>query len=228
MIKAIFIDYMGTVKEETNDNGREALRRLSDHSNIRDIHKTNEIWLNEYERLAADSCLDKYRSLDEITAIRLRDFVGKYELKDDPAEIHRLFRDSWVRTQAYPDSQPFLSACTLPVYLISNSSASYVLDGMKFSNLAPFAGIIDCDEVRIYKPHREIFERGLEAAGCSAEEAVHIGDSLTKDYRGATAAGLHAIWLNRNGKTEPEGVRTVKSLLEVPEVIRQLNRGSGA
>ncbi|KAG0165820.1 Haloacid dehalogenase-like hydrolase domain-containing protein 3 [Apophysomyces sp. BC1015] len=49
------------------------------------------------------------------------------------------------------------------------------------------------------KPHSEIFKKALRLVGSSIEpeEALHIGDDETKDYRGALAAGWNAVLLER-------------------------------
>jgi len=47
------------------------------------------------------------------------------------------------------------------------------------------------------KPDPQVFAIALQKHACPAAEAVHIGDSYRADYQGAQAAGLQALWLNR-------------------------------
>lgn len=61
---------------------------------------------------------------------------------------------------------------------------------------------ISC-EVGVEKPAREIFLTALRTAGVSGAEAVHIGDSVAEDVRGAEAAGLRAVWVERPGELWP-------------------------
>jgi putative hydrolase of the HAD superfamily len=49
------------------------------------------------------------------------------------------------------------------------------------------------DQVGSAKPSARIFDFALAAAGCRPAEAVHIGDNLTTDVKGALDAGLGAI-----------------------------------
>jgi FMN phosphatase YigB (HAD superfamily) len=60
-----------------------------------------------------------------------------------------------------------------------------------------------------------IFERALQAVGAAAGEAVMVGNSLEKDVDGATAAGIRAIWVNRNGEPGPSDVLAVRDLCEL-------------
>jgi len=57
---------------------------------------------------------------------------------------------------------------------------------------------ISC-EVGVEKPAAEMFGAALRAAGVAAAEAVHLGDSVTEDVRGAEAVGMHAVWVDRTG-----------------------------
>ena len=52
----------------------------------------------------------------------------------------------------------------------------------------------------------EIFTHTLEGLGIPAAAAVHIGDNLHMDIRGARDAGMTAVWLNRRGGDPVEGV----------------------
>ena len=49
------------------------------------------------------------------------------------------------------------------------------------------------------KPDLVIFHRALEDAGVRAEEAVHLGDNIEKDFIGARNAGMMAYLLETKG-----------------------------
>jgi HAD superfamily hydrolase (TIGR01509 family) len=51
------------------------------------------------------------------------------------------------------------------------------------------------------KPDPAIFRAGLEAAGVTAEEALHVGDS-DDDVKGAEAAGIDVLRIDRGGAGE--------------------------
>ena len=75
----------------------------------------------------------------------------------------------------------------------------------------------------IDKPHPEVFESALRKAGVSAAEAVHVGDGYESDVVGAANAGLHAIYLTRQGATDaPEATAVVRTLGEVPHHVARL------
>lgn len=50
----------------------------------------------------------------------------------------------------------------------------------------------------VEKPNPKIYEIALQKAGNVApEEALHIGDSMWKDYLPAKSVGMHALLLDR-------------------------------
>jgi putative hydrolase of the HAD superfamily len=51
----------------------------------------------------------------------------------------------------------------------------------------------------VEKPDPRIFQHGLERAGCSKHEMLHVGDSVKDDIGGALKAGIRSVWLNREG-----------------------------
>lgn len=44
---------------------------------------------------------------------------------------------------------------------------------------------------------------------------IHIGASLNGDIKGASSVGINAIWINRSGREIPDGVNSVRNLLEI-------------
>jgi 2-haloalkanoic acid dehalogenase type II len=49
------------------------------------------------------------------------------------------------------------------------------------------------------KPDPRIFHIACRELGCAPQEVVHLGDDAELDVRGARAAGMHAVWINRAG-----------------------------
>lgn len=67
------------------------------------------------------------------------------------------------------------------------------------------------------KPHGNIFTHALDAVGVTPARAVHVGDSLHADVRGARQAGMQPLWLQRDGETRRAGA------WDNEEVIHDLN-----
>jgi FMN hydrolase / 5-amino-6-(5-phospho-D-ribitylamino)uracil phosphatase len=77
------------------------------------------------------------------------------------------------------------------------------------------------------KPAPRIFQAALRHAGVEAVESVHVGDHLVDDIQGASAVGMHTIWVNAAGAPLPENTvrpsRTAEQIGDVPERIAELN-----
>ena len=70
------------------------------------------------------------------------------------------------------------------------------------------------------KPDAAIFHTALEQSGTIAEEAVHIGDSVTSDVEGAQAVGIRPVLLDRAGTlTPPPSVPVLRSLSDLPALL---------
>ena len=85
------------------------------------------------------------------------------------------------------------------------------------------------DEVKAFKPMKEMFEKPLRVFNVRPEEAIHIGDTKAEDFEGALRAGMWAVWIN----PEAEGVKRIGERgFEVPsvegilEVLERIKRDS--
>jgi putative hydrolase of the HAD superfamily len=83
-------------------------------------------------------------------------------------------------------------------------------------------------EVGYMKPHKLLFEHALGELGVSGSEALHVGDSLVADVRGAQALGMTAVWrVPRKKLDEPSGIQpdftihTLRELLGLPLLAGQ-------
>lgn len=60
-------------------------------------------------------------------------------------------------------------------------------------------GIVTSAGTGVRKPDPAIFSAALDVAGCSADEAIHVGDTVEEDIAGAGAAGIRALLIDRTG-----------------------------
>lgn len=73
------------------------------------------------------------------------------------------------------------------------------------------------------KPDPQIFRKALQHHGLLPREAVHVGDSLEDDVRGAGKAGLIPIYLMRDqDQDKPEGVVSIHNLTEILSWVKRL------
>ncbi len=121
-----------------------------------------------------------------------------------------------ISFSAFPDSAPALAALRargLATVCVSNWDVS--LSGVlgRCGLASGLDAIVSSAEAGARKPDPVIFERALALAGCSAEEAVHVGDTPGEDLDGARAAGVRGLLIRRDGGGD------ISSLTEVPELV---------
>ena len=121
---------------------------------------------------------------------------------------------------AFDDTVPALRELRdrgLRLAVVSNwdSSLRAVLESAGVLELMD--AVISSAEVGAAKPDPAPFRAALDALGCRAEEAAHVGDREDNDVRGAEAAGIRAVRLARDG-SRGEG-ETIRSLAELAAVL---------
>jgi HAD superfamily hydrolase (TIGR01662 family) len=102
----------------------------------------------------------------------------------------------------------------------SEASIRRLLD--RVGVLSYFQPILSSGTEGVRKPDPEIFRRAVARLGLRPDEALYVGDLANTDARGAVAAGLHSVWLNRGGTGLGSDPPEITSLLEVRLVIRGL------
>lgn len=82
--------------------------------------------------------------------------------------------------------------------------------------------VVTSEEAGVEKPDAGLFRLCAHKAQCRAEECLFIGDNLRKDVRGALAAGMDALWLQRDAAAA-EAESDVKSIQGYLELIDHIN-----
>lgn len=113
--------------------------------------------------------------------------------------------------------------------LVTNGAACLQREKLAASGLGEFfEAVVVSADLGVAKPDASIFEYTLSQLGVDSNHAVMVGDSISKDVDGALAAGLRAVWLNRNGSSAPSGLVTpieISTLANLSRALADLDRG---
>jgi putative hydrolase of the HAD superfamily len=143
-------------------------------------------------------------------------------------DVYRHFADG-AGWELYPDTLPALRALRaagLILTIVSNFDER-LFDVCRALGLAScFDSIQISSQVGAAKPDRRIFAAALATHGLEAAAAVHVGDHLEEDVEGARASGIQPILLWREGPTPPVDVPSIRSLEELPDLIKRLRPGA--
>ena len=145
--------------------------------------------------------------------------LGEFpRLADYFEELFDFFRTA-AAWELKADAQPTLAAIRqrgLRVGVISNFDAR-LYDVLRALGLRDFFDSIHIStEVGAAKPAAAIFAAALQDNQLVASQALHVGDSFREDVQGAQAAGLQAVWLNRQSDAAlASDLKQVSSLFEI-------------
>lgn len=134
-----------------------------------------------------------------------------------------LFRRS-VQMELFQDAIPCLEALkTMGIALgiiTARPNALEVLEPLGIGHY--FDLLVDACVSGAAKQDSRVYEVALRMAGIHAHEAIHVGDRVEKDIWPARDAGMCPILVDRSDREWPEEVLRVRSLLDVPDMIRQM------
>ena len=218
MVKAVFIDYMGTTVDEHSPEMAEIVRRICKNSSLHDPKQVQRFILETRRRYEADSYLDAYLTEDEIVGRLIADMAEQIGLTEEPSVLFDLIHGHWINAPVFPDARIFFDQCPVPIYIITNNGLPYMERALVCNGLKA-AGVVSADSVRTYKPHREIFGEALRLSGCMPDEVVHIGDSYDTDAVGAHGAGIRPVLLLRGREQQYDDADSVDNLVQALRLI---------
>ena len=248
MIKAVLFDIGGTLHTVTNNAkmARSFAKRLERRLAVYDIHidtPYDELAFTLHEN-AEDYKHWSEETLKELPNVKiwnefyLKEYhIGEERLKPIAEELSFLYDYSRVQNKRRPklyETMEALHEDGLRLGIISNIiSSSFVPHIVREYGIDKFMDVIICSEdVGVRKPSPKIFEIALERLGINAKEMAYVGDTISRDVRGAQNAGLGLMIQIRNPaiahrdvgmENVPPADFIIDELWEIPDIIRKVN-----
>ena len=126
---------------------------------------------------------------------------------------------------AYPDVRPCLDRLASDGWTLGVVSNSGHPETTLRSRLAAvgigsfFSVVLSSHTEGVRKPDPEIFRRAVARLGRAPPEVVYLGDLRRTDALAARAAGLHGIWLDRQGIAGGSDPPKLSSLAELVDYV---------
>lgn len=223
--KAVFFDAGGTLLHPFPSVGEIYKRVAGVHGCFVDAEKIEKAFREAWLKRDGLSHLTVHNS-EKIERLWWRDLVGEvFEafggFRDFEVFFTELY-DTFARPECwklYPGTLEILKTIRKKkkhLGIISNwdSRLLGLCEGLGLHNHFDF--ILASAVFGASKPSAKIFEEALRRAGVQPHEAVHIGDSFEDDIKGARAAGLDAILIERHpGHRQLDHVKTIHDLQEL-------------
>jgi len=165
-----------------------------------------------------ESFLAREISFQEQRRRRVREIFGEPGLPAAEAdalfdEYLTMYENEW---RLFPDVEEFLSTHA-NTRLGAVSDGSQAQQEEKLSRLdirRRFEFVLTAEAAGVRKPDPRLYAQACRAARVDPGRACYIGDHLEKDARGAMAAGLRGVWINRRGAPSVAGVEEIRLLTD--------------
>ena len=212
-IKAFFVDFYGTIVHEDGEVIKKITKIICDTGKVEDPSEVDSYWWKDFQTMFMNSYGETFETQRKLEEKSLIHTLERFGSNADAKELSNMMFAHWIKPPIFEDSKVFFENSPLPVYVVSNIDTSDILQAIAYHDLHP-AGVFTSEDAKSYKPGIELFELALRSAGLMPEEVIHIGDSVSSDVQGAAKAGIRSLWLNRFGKSVPEGVESISKLPE--------------
>ncbi|WP_019645656.1 haloacid dehalogenase type II [Novispirillum itersonii] len=142
----------------------------------------------------------------------------------DPT-IRNALLNAYRTLDAYADVRPALERLRdrgKRLAVLSNGTPEMLKQAVEAAGLADFGMLLlSVDGLRVFKPDPRVYALAGDALGISPQ-AISFQSANAWDVAGATAAGLHGVWINRIGAAPEYGGATkmLPSLAGLPELVR--------
>jgi putative hydrolase of the HAD superfamily len=146
------------------------------------------------------------------------------------ALAERFAAERRARHRVFADVAPALAELRkhYALGLVTNGPSCLQHEKLDHSKLQPFFDVVVVSaEFGAGKPDASIFHYALSCLGEPYEQAVMLGDSLSRDIDGALCAGLQAIWVNRLGQQRPADRKDVVEVSTLGAAVGTLNVQGG-
>jgi len=194
-IKAVLLDAYGTLIRN-EDLMRIPRRIVADHGLPVPIDDVWRAWTDLYSEATQ---VPPFRTLRAIEEQILRGVLRRFGVGGDPTPYVDLFFEVTTRVELYPEALTVLKALgRVRSAIVSNADQEHLA---AWNVTLPVEFILISEAVRAYKPHPLVFQSALRRLGLQPHEVLHVGDSDVDDVKGAKAAGLRVVWVNRDGRS---------------------------
>ncbi|MBP3318777.1 MAG: hypothetical protein J6K94_02125, partial [Ruminiclostridium sp.] len=116
MIKAIFLDYTGTILKEDSWQMKEVQRRVCAASTCQDEDQLLARFHTHLKDWEAQSVGPTYRDADEVVTCTFQSLGEEISMTEDIPSLMKLMRSFWADGAFFPDVAPFFALCSLPIY----------------------------------------------------------------------------------------------------------------
>ena len=216
-LKAVLFDLDGTLTK-TAPISEIFTRILRNHGISILLNESREAFLEVMKEMSLESFKMPYMEFWRAYNLRVLERFGVKGNLEELADA--LTREWWENAdlEVYPEVEDVLKMPKqrgVKIGIISNGFQNDIHEILSRTNLkGKFDVIVGVDNVGKPKPHGEIFRYALKKLKVNPGEVLFVGDDPEADWKGAEAAGLKVLLIDRNNKIRGE-YRKIRNLREI-------------
>ena len=152
--------------------------------------------------------------------------AGVQHAKEITEEAFAVFYKERNSVELFPQTLPILKKLSdeFKVIALTNGNSNLSLIGIDQFFFEHFSA----ESTNRAKPDTTMYYKALEAAACTPQQTLHIGDHPTEDIQAASEVGFSTIWFNPDNKYDSSlckptcEINSLNLLLTEVDNIRQL------
>jgi 2-haloacid dehalogenase/putative hydrolase of the HAD superfamily len=225
MVKAIFLDFYGTLVEEDDKIVFSIVENVVNNSKNNKINNSDvgQFWWKEFTSLCHIHNGDNFKLQKEIEYISLTNTIKNFESDINVEnELKKQF-EYWKKPTIFSDSIFFLEKIQFPVIIVSNIDRNEIIKAIDYIKI-DVKNVITSEDTLYYKPNENMFKIAMEKNNLKVNEIIHIGDSLSSDILGANNVNIKSIWLNRKGNQNKSNAIPDLIANNFNEIIENINK----
>ena len=115
MIKAVFIDFYGTIVYEDGELVKKISHKICETGNAKDSSEVDSYWWNRFKMLFENSYGENFELQRVLETKSLMDTIEHFASTEDAVKLSNEMFEYWVKPPIFEESKQFLEECTVPV-----------------------------------------------------------------------------------------------------------------
>ena len=146
--------------------------------------------------------LEEFACERDIFVMDLKQLFLEYGIDNSAEVCVKPMLDSLYNRSLFDDTEETIKYLLgkYNVAIGSTTDDAPLLSNMKGTILEEIPNVFTSENLMVYKPQKEFYQKILQATGWKAEECLFVGDSIDDDVNGPLKAGMNACLVDRKGR----------------------------
>lgn len=150
MVKAVFLDFYGTVVHEDGEVIKEINQSIMETGKADDKSQIGAFWWNEFQTMFMNSYGSAFERQRTLEYKALEKTLMRFQSDANPAVLSERMFAHWVKPPIFGESKEFFEACPVPVYIVSNIDTADIMSALQYHGLNP-AGVFTSEDAKAYQ-----------------------------------------------------------------------------